>query len=472
VLYAQAQVSMNSSDAPPSSVFRAMLGDEQLTTAALPERAAADHIPDAVGVLSPLIPAATAYDHLPTIDWDSFDAVCGPALLTGSSFGIKLPDESDLLFSQILEGFCLTQGVSPTWEYDPVFKMWRMRFRQMGISNVSEAELQGRLLDSSNIVGGKQRLEHTRYNQFSKIDYNGAYDGREFKLALPTNSTSAMQSTGGRAAALTVNDYVTQYADPQAIADTPSLQEQIKDHFAMTLLARLAQPAPTVTFETTPQTQLSIGCGQSIVITDATVYDPYSSTLGLSSRGAVCTEIKHVLYGRKQRVTLQVAGRLCYGWAPSLSVAVGDSARTAANTVEVTSHIAPADNHWAPVDLPMSDLAYFDCNRIEDGAVAPKDCACGDYLVTLVERDNTTPVVYRDVLISAVDYAAGTATLTAAGLGDDWLANGYDALRWIIYFEDWDHAVEDCQRLWLFGADEDHKLVDAVAAESPGMVWV
>jgi hypothetical protein len=430
-------------------------------TARWPQRFQADHVPDALyeAAAEPTAPL----DQYPTIDWVSF-STCFQRISPTETYRMPLPPDAEVMFSAALEGFCLSHGVSPTWEFDRYWHMWRMRFRQIGVLNATEAMLSGRELDQTNIKTTKQVIEHTRTNQYNRVEYSGCWNGTEFLAQITADSQSAYAWTGSKKATLAIKDYATQLPQPEVLMSDYEAMTGIKAMFAMTLLSRLAQPAPTVTVDLAPSVALRLGCGTTATITDDTIRDPNTDAFGVTDRAALVTEFRQHLYGKQHTAVLQLGAAGSYGYVPSLSVTQAQGVVVDANTVDITVGTDPTLNEFQPPNLLLTDLGYFDCLTLTG---EPRGCGCGDYLVIITERYSTAPVAFGNVVISDVDIVAGTATLTGVGLGAAWAAID----EWVLVYEFWDSALEPCQRKWLYHADEDQNLVDGFGVSTIGRSW-
>lgn len=429
----------------------------------------ADQVPDVAWNIATagIAPNLFVSSQMPTIDFKMIGGLFSQ-IVSNEWYKLTMPVSGNVTVAAAFEGFLLAHGVSPTWEFDAAWRMWRLKFRPFAVANSTEATLFSRVLDESNIRREGYTTEHVRENIYNRIDFKGSWNGKEHRVMINTVGRSALGNAGGRQNTLAINDYVTHFGNVEDLADDPLAMLDIQSHFGAAILPRVAQPAPTVTTKTLPSTTAMIGVGVVAVVDDDYMRDPHTNRMGVS-RAALITETRSFLYGKENRVSLRFFASETRGYVPSLQIKNGDETGTDPDVVYFGGAATdPANNVFGFPYWPLTDLAYFDCYRMVGGVVSlDTTCACADYSVMLIERYTDTPAVYRGLRIRDINLAAGTFTLYGAGFDA-----AYVPAEHVLLFEAWDDAnLQPCQRRWLYHADEDKRLIDSAAVETIGKGW-
>jgi hypothetical protein len=434
-----------------------------------------DHIPDLIGATRSH-PDAEQFE---SVNWDEFEEVINSQITSITKYRINLAN--NLNFKDIFKGLLFTHGVAATWYYDhsssPTQRCFRMGFRPIGLPNLTDAHNEGRAITQHNRVADRLPLvKRSIVNQYSKLQWRGNFNGKEFTAVFDVTNEGGYAGLG-KSATVTIEDKITKIIGFEDMAEDDNIKQIMFEHFNGTILNSMAYPNSTVECDMVFSSFTEVAMGKPVLVTDDTIRNPFSGAIGVTNQPGICVGYSMDLGKHQgiQKAQVQIAPGSVYGWGPALRIGANDSTITtpgASGVISVTGLATdPANNEFAGTRGLKTDLAYFDCYIANDslGVVEVNpNCGCTDYAVIAFRADQTD---YTNKLInytiSDVDIDAGTCKLN----GD---TTNWDVTKeWLVIMADYNHAdLQDCQKLYVYFADEDGILVDSDANEYKGHRWV
>ena len=423
------------------------------------------HIPGAI------TDTAGNNDFASVIDWRDLDNILSGA---GLSLNTRLFVGSDLNLLELITEELKLFGIAPKWYFSTTNKQWQMGFRYVAVCNKTEATWAGRTIDTSNReIYTAPRIEiHSGERVVNKLGVKlnatrAIGDDKEEFTTINITDQSGDVYAGRVDRGIKIKSRCSHLNG----GDIGNVTQSDLFRNLMNRLQRLAMPQAEIKVDLSIQAAVSLGVGDSVVVTDSTIRNPFTGQLGLTAIAGIVSELKLDPGKGKVQAAIRVNLYPSYGWAPSLSMPAGTHAEIDATTLEVTLG-AGQDNLFTEAGDRI-DLSYFDCfnwNR-SSGAYTARDCSCGNYRVIMFSKDSTSAQNW----IFQMQFLTGTLDsghlnyrkfrLLGAHVGWN-IAGGY-----MIEYPAWDTAdLQPCQLPWIYSADDDNLLIDG-AVKTDARRW-
>lgn len=437
-----------------SGVFRGLLGESGTDIITVPEQRQQLQI---VGFLD-VDRGTNEYDFRSMIDWANLDEMA-TKILSNQIYVCDLSDKVNLY--RMLMGELQFHGIHPTYEWDGSLGQFMIRFRRLGPTNITNAFFEGRTITEDDIIyKSDHETNHTLTWLYNKIEasFNAAAGEAKAKIAVDYVSGNVIGITEDKV--LKIQSHLSHVKGLQDIS--PLEAQKVAAYFADNL-KYLSMPVPTIKIKNLLSTTLSCGVGKDILVTDSTMRSPGTYEPGVSESPALVLAQSIDLSTSRGSTTFMLTDDYTYGWAPAARITSGTKPHP---TLGVNYIKATVDPHYFSSSTGREDQMWFDCYEWSktSNTYTAKSCSCSDYTVNLYERNNpSASVLVFDVVAVRED---NTIDLYDSS-GTHYTA--YDAAEeYIMTYQDYDNC-EDCQKKFVFLADDDDKLGSSNAL---GQRWV
>lgn len=401
------------------------------------------------------------------IDWDDLVEKIVP-IMRGEKYIYRPKEQS---FWETLSGFLKTHGLIPYLELSRflIYDLWQMKFRPIGVVNISDAVMYGRGLNST-VFADEYNITrdvasgHTYSGMTLKLNYTG----EEFAANVEIKDKSAYAQNGYASKIYVVEDRFTHVPALAKIATDKTVQSEIASKYTSAILPHLSRPRPISTADCTARAWL-LPVGGDVVATDAYGKNPFTGKIGYAGLPGLITDVTVNLDTLKARCSWRLARSVSKGWAPALfcpaNCLVETNAQTHTHTVALSGANAASEHEFSASTDP-ADWSRFDCwdfDPLTKEYVA-RSCACGDYAVRVSRADYPSGgYLYGTCRVTGLEDGGTPAmTLTLDGTAGVIFQN-------IIEFGHYDNA-EDCQRENYVAFCGDDGLIGT--DEEPGDTWV
>jgi hypothetical protein len=447
-----------------SWIFRSLLGDDAFDVG-LPKSSLITYIND--------VTDRGQQNNLGLINFDGIDTVINNSPIIGAKFQLKPGDNSnrEQTYSvlEMLNHLMLTHGGRMVWKWSETKRSWFLDFEQEGSDSIAIASNNSRRVAAGEVQNVNQTGTIGGDWYYSKLSATYKQDnGNDVKINAKLQDSRIRNMTADK----TIN-----IKDDMTVVPSNNLGDVTSDMvewFSSLLFGwSFVQYQHTLQLTLRPSARLAVGSGA--IFNSAPIPD---RSTGRRNTGDVYGEVRGMTTNLGARPHLSVdivvdpLKRL--GWAPTIVI---DTFTRSGTTIEATGiSTNAAANIWG-VPSGLTDLAYFGCFEVgADGVVAAKSgCTCGDYAITLLEKD--TDALYYDVAgayanqnvwrgtvnVTAADIAAGTCTIELEN------ANNFDNLKdyVMIFSHRGDANLQTCQTdLYGWLGDSSNQVTDSASAKS------
>ncbi|MCP4640235.1 MAG: hypothetical protein GY851_07385, partial [bacterium] len=434
-----------------SDLFKALLGDDS-GELDIQEIFEFNNIPDAVD-----LDANGENEFYETIDWDSFDQIVQPPF-PNSYYSLDI-EGADINLYALLSEVLKLHGACATWEYDANKFQYVMKFRKIGVVNVSSANFSGRKINVDNRqIYATPSGEHSGDRLVSAVRARFNWNDGEGKYLININVDDEMNAsaTGGRRKEITIADKVTHIAGYSS--SNNDLNNEIMRHFVENHLIKLAWPLPAQTVRGTLRCSMESPCGSPVLITDPAAFNMYTGAYGLTAHPGLVTGLIVDFKTGECGVTYRVSPGATKDWAPS--VRITDSTISSNDVITVVTGEWDTSRYNTLVD----NMTYFGNFTYNSSTGQTTQVDTDPYLCTIYE-EGKNGMVFEKVSV-AVNAGVTSVTLTLTDIGLTWSTSD----NYIMTFGKWGDDLHDTQRLWLYMAQDDGTLDDG-ATVTPGQEW-
>jgi hypothetical protein len=419
-------------------------------------------------------------NSLGLIDFDTMSAAIERNRISGATFTLILDQKGgvakDIDVLALMRNVLMTHGVRMVWQWNESIRSWWLTFKDEGLGSYAEALTTGRVLYSGSVVN--KPISGTVGGDWYYTGIAAKYmrsDGGDEEFNFK-NLDSRIQHTL-KDKVLSINDTVTILP-----SDTTGARDQIITKFS-TYLQVFSTVQYKVTLDATLNSLANVSVGSGMLFNLRPLLD---RTVGRRDNGDQLGEVRGLTIdlgsnpGMKLELITEPTERLAIG--PTMYLT---GASRSSNVLTCTGITDPANNDFQdPVGL--TDLEYFGCYDYiaSTGETVLRDsCTCGDYSVTIFER-NAEALYYDPAGVYANQNVwRGTLNISNNVTGaytitiDNINTTAFDTVndsgngKWVVIFSDRAADLELCQTIaygWL--GDSSGQVTSSTAAVSTAIL--
>ena len=442
-------------------IFQALLGFDVGTELPIPDIGRIDWMPD--------VNDPDCIDEIPSIDWESFETAMQP-IVSGQYYSTTL-ETGKVNIYEMLKGELQFHGVTMVLEpyTSGVGGNWIIRFRKKTEINTTNAQSEGRLIDSSNVMANDtQKAEHNKDWRFSQIDVQANRIGEEYRFNFSAASQFARARIGGTAIQK-IDAGLSHLPLSLSTAKASTSATDLHAHF-IPLLVRSSKDKPIITKQLTSKSLFYINLGRDALLTDEVTYNINSGERGLDMAPCRVVGVEHILGNKDYGVNVDLAmgtnATTTYGWAPAMTCS-GTNTEVLTTGTSGTVTLAPDEHSFTPTD-GRTDLSYFR-NQIYNPSIADYEVDDSDpafaVLVMSVNDADWTPV---QGTISGMSTDCTTAVLTVDTSEFTIVSDAIVEDLWI-KFDTWDNVEPEQQRFLCLANEQNQINLQSVASDEASL---
>ena len=407
------------------------------------------------------VPAKITLSHVPFftttggrnsfINWDSFDAVFRSM---GDWHYYHLPQEEEINLWDILRNETLFHQAMMTWQWDDSINQFVIGFRRMGPASFGVARNSGKYITESKYFGGapSERQHDNRIVTDIEFDLHTDY------VAPSLVTTMDPEISGHRSKYKLVNHslFSAINSDNQTLkikpivsrADIVSFDNNVRKDW-QNILYFLSRAGVTQSLPITLSGRFNAEPGTEALLTHSYATHPSTHQRGIDSEPVFVLSQNYDLSRCKGRIVYRLSNSESYTYtvAPACMIESGNF------TLHGTYLEGTPNDHEYSHERQVKDLYWFDCYDMADisNPTPRTSCGCGDYAVYVVQRNERsfTPIagtceVFTDSGVDKLRVTCTTSTLSTAS-------------DIIVFFGKFD-VVEECQKHWIYFADDNNTI--------------
>jgi hypothetical protein len=399
------------------------------------------------------------------IDWDDLE----DRLVTLTADERYFYRGNDQSFIDTFMGFLRSHGLTPYLELtsEANYDLWVMRFRPIGIINVTEAFSSGRFINASIVEYDADTTRDVASGYtYSSIDLKLNYDGEEYGVPVTIRDKSAYAQNGYGAKVFKIEDRLTQCPSLKDIATDAQIQADFAERYTSGILPHISRARPITTAKAVARCLTKLPVGGDVLVTDEYGRNPFTAQVGYSDLPGIVTSVQVNLGSLRSKISWRLARGKNKGWAPAMYITSGNIAGTHPN---FTVQIKNTSMHEFSASTDMVDAARFDCWNYDrtTGLYSARACSCGDYAIKAVVADDPSIAPITGTIV--VNDPSNTDNTVVFVMDTTFSMTGTSSNKaYVILFDSWDDA-EDCQKDMYVSFCGDDGLVGT--AEDPGDSW-
>jgi hypothetical protein len=404
-------------------------------------------------------------NSLGLIDFDTLYDLIELNRISGATFTLVADEKDgrakDIDVLDLIRNVAMTHGIRAVWQWNETIRSWWLTFKSEGLGSYAEALNGGRVVHSGSVINKpiNGTLGGDWYYTGITSEYKRTDGGDEtfnFK-----NLDSRIQHT--------LKDKILSISDKVTVlpSDTTDARAQIISKFS-TYLQTFSTVQYKVTLDATFDSLANVSVGSGMLFNLRPLLD---RTVGRRDNGDQLGEVRSLTIdmgnnpGMRLELITEPTERL--GIGPTMYLTGVIRSVSPPNVLTCSGITDPANNDFQdPVGL--TDLEYFGCYDYVESTgetVARDGCTCGDYAVTIFERDAealyydpagtySNQNVWRGTL-NIANNVTGAYTITVTALNNTTqfdAVNNAGAGKWVVIFADRAAALQPCQTVaygWL-----------------------
>jgi hypothetical protein len=339
---------------------------------------------------------------------------------------------------------------------EATYDLWKMRFRRLGNSSVSDAYAYGRRInDNVLLLGTSTERDVGSGHLYSAVSLTMNYEQGEAQLTLSVSDKSAYAQGGYARKTWAIDDRMTVCPSLSEAGNSEKVQAAITSRYVTGVLRHISRPRAATMADGVCRALVRLPVGAAALATDAYGRHPWTGARGYSDMPATTTKLSLELGSMRARIGWALSHASAKGWAPAAYAPAGSMyhAPTEEDPYRYTVIRGAYSEDVALNEFSgsgeASDLSRFDCLDYDEftQTYSARGCSCGDYNITVHESDSETATKHTGSIVVATDGTTATLSMDSA-LSID--VNDFTSKDYIIQFGSYNDS-ETCQKALYVG---------------------